>query len=245
MGARVRSAIATAMALACAWLAASGCRSPAEECRYQKEERDRRDRGACLEACEAGDAHGCGLAASAMYLGEGGPKDYDGALRVSRRACELDPGECRSQGFYECKADPKLCAERCLSKDAESCAWQARGHLSTDERAGYDQEKALAFYRRACELNPYHCGEGLGMACGQSPNSCLVACEDGNAAKCYWTAVLFRHGKDSILRDRERAQRYLEQACRLDPKLDGLAEVCAGLEPAPLPAERPVVPVTP
>jgi hypothetical protein len=232
-----------------AWICcglAAGCMSPSETCRHWDKEHDTRDRDSCRKACdEARDAFGCSQAASAMYLGEQGPKDFDEALRYSRKACEIDPTECGSVRFHECKADPKLCQERCLAKDPDSCAWQGRAHLSTDERAGFDREEALVCFRRACEADERFCGEGVEMACGKDPNGRLVACEEGNASSCYWTSVVFRRGWLTILRDRERAQRYLEQACRLNPTLAGLEERCAALKPAPLPAEQPVVPVPP
>jgi TPR repeat protein len=240
---RVRWLIALAVP---ALLLAAGCLTDAEQCRHADEEHDMRDRDACQDACdEARDAFGCRQAATAMYLGEYGPKDLEGALRYGRAACAIDPKECHTVRFYECSIDAKLCRERCLAKDPDSCAWLARAHLDTTGRAGYDHDKALAAYRRACELDGRFCMEGFGIACGNNPNTCLVGCENGVAELCYWTSVLFRMGRESILRDRDKAATYLVRACRLAPALPGMEERCARLELPPPQAESDAVTAPP
>jgi TPR repeat protein len=183
------------------------------------------------QACDLGNHEGCRQLGVMESLGEGGPKDYAGALALLQPAC--DHGQANACGSLGVLYDQglgvpvdeghasQLYQKACDGGDAVGCrdlAVMAENGLGVP----LDHDRALGLYRQACDgLDGEACadlgvryqhGDGVPQDLTQARTLDQKACEGGDVGGCDGLGVLYQHAL-GVPQDLEQARALYETAC--------------------------------
>jgi TPR repeat protein len=178
-----------------------------------------------------GSPERCAQLGEDVYFGRNGPKDYERAAKLFRRACEGGHARgCYGLGVLYNRGEG-------VARDAERAATLFRracegGHAlgcnnlgvlyAKGEGVARDAERAATLYRRACEGGravgcshlglSYAEGEGVARDAERAAKLYRRACEGGDARGCTNLGVLYAKG-EGVARDAERAAKLYRRAC--------------------------------
>lgn len=166
--------------------------------------------------CNAGDEQAC-LEYADMLLGtDRGPEDHHSALELLMRLCEQDRREACTGGtmatlespFYDLSLVPRFDHFACAYEEAQSCL-DMGGRYFAGRGVAPDMTRAMAYYDRACAINPIYCSAPESI---RAEKAYLVPCDKGDAIACGHLGRAYG-AMNSPISNVEWQQHFLSYAC--------------------------------
>jgi hypothetical protein len=186
------------------------------------------------QACDHGDAFGCGRYATELWQGKHVSPDHSRAAVLAKRACENDVGAaCAALGIAyhaaegvkkDDTAGARYCELGCEKKNGRGCFCFAQD-LYAGRGVPTDPGRAYAVHLRACDLEwasactwagkALVTGKGVSRDASHGASLIRKACDLGSARGCTLLGEYLHFGRE-LAKDMPRAAELFQRGCELD-----------------------------